>query len=283
VKSRFATLIAGAATLMASAAAFAAGPRDKQLWLPDPVTPTAEKITSFHELLLVITTVISVFVLLLLIYTCWRFRENRNPNPSTTSHNTVVEVIWTVVPIVILVAIAIPSFRLLYFADRTAKADMTLKIVGNQWYWTYEYPDHGNFTFDANLVPDSDLKPGQMRMLDTDNPVVLPTGKKVRLLLTSQDVIHAWAITAFGVRLDNVPGRTNETWVQIDKPGTYYGYCSELCGTGHAYMPIMVKAVAPAEFDAWVETAKKKFARVDEAPAVEPAKPVKLADRTARN
>lgn len=280
MKSRFATLTAGAAALIASATAFAAGPRDKQLWLSEPVTPTAERITSFHDLLLVIITAISVFVLLLLLYTCWRFRESRNPSPSTTSHNTVLEFVWTILPIAILIVIAVPSFRLVYYADRTAKADMTLKIIGNQWYWSYEYPDHGNFTFDANLLPQDELKEGQMRMLDTDNPVVLPVGKKVRLLMTSQDVIHSWAISAFGVRLDNVPGRTNETWVQIDKPGTYYGYCSELCGTGHAYMPIMVKAVSPAEFDAWVEKAKKEFARVDEAP---PAKPVRLANRTASN
>ena len=278
--SRFATLIAGAATLMTSAAAFAVGPRELQLGLPEPVTPTAEMIVSFHDMLLVIITIISVFVLLLLLYTCWRFRENRNPNPSNTSHNTMIEIIWTVVPIMILIAIAIPSFRLLYFADRTVSADMTLKIIGNQWYWSYEYPDHGNFTFDANLVPDEEIKPGQLRLMETDNPVVLPVGKKIRLLMTSQDVLHAWAVTAFGVRLDNVPGRTNETWVQIDKPGTYYGFCSELCGTGHSYMPIMVKAVSPAEFDAWVEKAKKQFARVDEA---EPAKPVKLAERTASN
>lgn len=281
--SRIATLIAGAATLVSGGAAFAAGPREWQLGLPEPVTPTAEKIASFHDGLLVVITVISVFVLLLLLYTCVRFRESKNPNPSTTTHNTLIEFVWTVVPIVILVGIAVPSFRLLYFADRTVNADMTLKIIGNQWYWSYEYPDHGNFTFDANLVPDAEIKPGQLRLLETDNPVVLPVGKKVRLLLTSQDVIHAWAITAFGVRLDNVPGRTNETWVQIDKPGTYYGYCSELCGTGHSYMPIMVKAVSPAEFAAWVEKAKKEFARVDEAPAAEPAKPVKLAERTASN
>lgn len=281
--SRFATLIAGAATLITSGAAFAVGPREWQLGLPEPVTPTAVKIASFHDGLLVVITVITVFVLALLLWTCWRYSEKRNPNPTTTSHNTVIEFIWTVAPIIILVAIAIPSFRLLYFADRTVDADMTLKIIGNQWYWSYEYPDHGNFTFDANLVPEEDLKPGQLRLMDTDNPVVLPVGKKIRLLMTSTDVLHAWAITAFGVRLDNVPGRTNETWVQIDKPGTYYGYCSELCGTGHSYMPIMVKAVPAAEFDGWVEKAKKEFARVDEAPAAEPAKPVKLAERAASN
>lgn len=287
MKSRFATLIAGAATLMASAAAFAAGyvdiPKNGQLWLPEPASPTADKIEAFHELLLVIITIISVFVLLLMLYTCWRFRESRNPNPSTTSHNSVIEVIWTVVPVIVLVAIAIPSFRLLYFADHTTKADMTLKIIGNQWYWSYEYPDYGNFTFDANLIPRSEIKKGQLAQMDTDYPVVLPVGKKIRLLMTSRDVIHSWAISAFGVRLDNVPGRINETWVEIEKPGTYYGFCSELCGAGHAFMPIMVKAVSPADFATWVEKAKKEFARADEAPAVVPAKPVKLAERTAHN
>lgn len=281
--SRFATLFAGVAALMTGAAAFAAAPKDKQLGLPVPVSPTAERIVTFHDFLLVIITIISVFVLLLLLYTCWRFRESRNPNPSTTSHNTVIEVIWTVVPIMILIVIAIPSFRLLYYADRTVDADMTLKIIGNQWYWSYEYPDHGNFTFDANLVPESELKPGQLRLMTTDNPVVLPVGKKIRLLMTARDVLHAWAVSDFGVRLDNVPGRINETWVQIDKPGTYYGFCSELCGTGHAYMPIMVTAVSSAEFDAWVAKAKKDFSRVDEAPAVQPAQAVKLADRTTGN
>ena len=247
-----------------SGAAFAAAPRNWQLGLPEPVSPTAEFIDVFHDWLIVLCTVISVFVLVLLLWASFRFNEKRNPTPSTRTHNSVLEVAWTVVPILILLAVAIPSFKLLYMADRTPDPDMTLKIIGNQWYWSYEYPDHGNFTFDANLVAEADLKPGQKRLMDTDNPVVLPVGKKVRLLMTATDVLHAWAISDFGVRLDTVPGRINETWVQIDKPGTYYGFCSELCGAGHAYMPIMVKAVTPAEFEAWVAQAKTKFARVDE-------------------
>ena len=267
VKSRLTTL-AASATLLTTMPASAQGPRNWQLGLPQPASPTAVMIDNFHDGLLVVITVISVFVLGLLLYVSWRFREKRNPNPSATTHNTTVEILWTVVPILILIGIAIPSFRLLYFADRTPEADMTLKIIGNQWYWTYEYPDHGNFTFDANLVQDADLKPGQKRLMETDNPVVLPVGEKVRLLMTATDVLHAWALSPLGVRLDTVPGRINETWVRIDKPGTYYGFCSELCGAGHAYMPIMVKAVPPAEFDAWVESAKKEFARVDA-----PAKP----------
>lgn len=270
-----------------SGSAMAVGPRDWQLGLTEPHSPTATMINNFHNGLLVVITLITIFVLVLLLYVSWRFREKRNPTPSTTTHNTLIEILWTVIPIMILIGIAIPSFRLLYFADRTAEVDMTLKIVGNQWYWTYEYPDHGNFTFDANLVPDADLKPGQKRLMTTDNPVVLPVGKKVRLLMTATDVIHAWAISSLGIRLDTVPGRTNEVWVQIDKPGTYYGFCSELCGAGHAYMPIMVQAVPPAEFDQWVEKAKQAFGPVD-APAAPVKKaattePVAVAQDSARN
>ena len=266
-------------------------PRNWQLGLSPPQSPTAELIDSFHDGLLIVITLITIFVLALLLYASWRFREKRNPTPSTTTHNTLIEVLWTVIPIMILIAIAIPSFRLLYFADKTADADMTLKIIGNQWYWTYEYPDHGNFTFDANLIPDDELKPGQKRLMDTDNPVVLPVGKKVRLLMTATDVLHAWAISPLGVRLDTVPGRINETWVEINTPGTYYGFCSELCGAGHAYMPIMVKAVTPEEFEQWAAKAKTEFARVD-APAVtekqaenqsEKQEPLSVAQDSARN
>ena len=187
----------------------------------------------------------------------------------------------------ILIGIAIPSFRLLYFADSTPNADMTLKIIGNQWYWTYVYPDNGNFTFDANLVPDDKLKPGQKRLMTTDNPVVLPVGKKIRLLMTSRDVIHSWGVSPLGIKLDNVPGRTNETWVEIDKPGIYYGFCSELCGAGHAYMPIMIKAVSPADFQKWVAYAKQTFspAETPAAPAKKAAaaKPATVAQNSARN
>ncbi|MCG8542567.1 MAG: cytochrome c oxidase subunit II [Alphaproteobacteria bacterium] len=270
---RLFAMVAALPMLLMNGSVFASGPRNWQLGLPEPASPTAVMIDNFHDGLLIIITLISVFVLALLLYACWRFRESRNPTPSTTTHNTVIEILWTVVPILILIGIAIPSFRLLYFADRDPNPEMTLKIIGSQWYWTYEYPDHGNFTFDANLVPDDELKPGQKRLMDTDNPVVLPVGKRIRLLMTASDVIHAWAISSVGVRLDTVPGQTNETWVQFDRPGTYYGFCSELCGAGHAYMPIMVKAVPPAEFEAWTEKAKKEFARVDE-----PSKPAVSAE-----
>lgn len=271
MKSRIATLAALAA-LFLGGPAMATEPHNWQLGLTEPHSPTAVWINQFHDALVIIITAITVFVLGLLLYASWRFSEKRNPTPSTTTHNTLIEILWTVIPIVILVGIAIPSFRLLYFADRTTDADMTLKIIGNQWYWSYEYPDQGNFTFDANRVPDDQLKPGEKRLMTTDNPVVLPVGKKIRLLMTARDVLHSWAISPLGVRLDNVPGRINETWVQIDTPGTYYGFCSELCGAGHSYMPIMVKAVSPAEFDAWVSKAKQAFSTVDS-----PAAPAKKA------
>jgi len=286
VKSRIAALAALAA-LFTNGAAMAVEPRNWELGLQPPGSPTAQWIHNFHNGLLVVITVITIFVLALLLYASWRFREKRNPTPSTTTHNTLVEILWTVIPIMILIGIAIPSFRLLYFADRTTDADMTLKIIGNQWYWTYEYPDNGNFTFDANLVADKDLKPGQKRLMTTDNPVVLPVGKKIRLLMTAKDVLHSWGVSPLGVKLDNVPGRTNETWTEIEKPGTYYGFCSELCGAGHAYMPIMIKAVSPADFDKWVALAKKTFARVDApaAPVKQAAKPEPLtvAQENARN
>ncbi len=259
-------LIAVAAILItsASSAAFGADPKDWGLGLPTPASATAERIVAFHDLLLWIITAITIFVVVLLGYVCVRFRESRNPTPSRTTHNTLVEVLWTVIPVLILVAIAVPSFRLMYYADHVEDADMTLKVVGHQWYWSYEYPDHGNFTFDANMVADADLKPGQNRLMETDNRVVLPVGRKVRLLFTSTDVLHSWSISEFGVRLDAVPGRLNETWVEIDRPGVYYGFCSELCGINHAYMPITVEAVPVEQFDAWVKDAQMRFAKLDE-------------------
>ena len=265
------------AVLMSAGAGLAApalaAPRDWQLGLPEPVSPTMEKIVDFHNLLLVVITLISVFVLVLLLYVMFRFSEKRNPTPSKTTHNTVIEVLWTVVPVVILVAIAVPSFRLLYFADRVENADMTIKAIGRQWYWSYEYPDQGNFTFDATLVPEEDLAPGQLRLLTTDNAVVLPVNTKIRLLITASDVLHAFALPAMGIKLDAVPGQVNETWMEITREGTYYGQCSEICGTNHAYMPIMVEAVSKEKFDAWVKEAQEKFAKVDAPEGASPPAP----------
>jgi len=278
-------LFVSVSVLMWSALVGPAGasePTPWQMGLQPAASPTAAKIVELHDILLVIITLITIFVLGLMMYACVRFRESRNPTPSKTTHHALIEILWTVIPVVILIGIAVPSMKLLYFADRVEDGDMTLKVIGHQWYWEYQYPDHGNFTFDANMVATADLKPGQKRLMDTDNPVVLPTGKKIRLLFASADVIHNWSVSSFGVKIDTTPGRLNETWVQIDKAGTYYGFCSELCGVNHAYMPIMVKAVPPAEFDAWTKKAQKEFARVDvpEAPAGSPVEEtVKVAAR----
>ena len=235
-----------------------------------PASPVAEVVHNFNNELLVIITVITAFVLALLLYVIVRFNEKRNPTPSRTSHNGLLEVIWTVVPVLILVAVAIPSFRLLYFADRTPNAEMTIKAIGHQWYWSYEYPDNGNFTFDANLVDKKDLKPGQIWLLDTDNRLVLPVDTNIRLLVTATDVIHSWAMPPFAVKLDGEPGRVNETWFRITKEGTFYGQCSEICGIRHAYMPIAIEALSKDKFKAWAEQAKTKFAAVDQPAAGQP-------------
>jgi len=249
---------------LAAAPAWADGiPQPWQMGMQEPATLTMERLYDFHNLLLVIITVIATFVLVLLLIVFVRFREGANPTPSKTSHNTTLEVVWTVVPVLILLAILVPSFRLMYFADRTAQPEMTIKAIGHQWYWSYEYPDNGNFTFDAMLVPDAEIVAGQYRLLETDTRIVLPVDTDIRLLTTADDVIHAWAMPAFGVKIDAVPGRLNETWMHITKEGLYFGQCSELCGTGHGYMPIAVEAVSKEAFAAWVAEAQTKFARVD--------------------
>ncbi len=237
-----------------------------QLGYQKAASPVMEDITALHDLLLVITTLSTIFVLGLLLNCIVRFNEKANPEPTKTTHNTFLEIAWTALPVLILVVIAVPSFKLLYFADRTPEAEMTLKAIGNQWYWAYEYPDHDALSFAAVMLEDNERKPGQPRLLATDEAIVLPVETNIRLLTTSEDVIHAWAIPAFGVKLDAVPGRLNETWFRIDRPGTYYGQCSELCGIRHGFMPIMVKAVSKDAFEAWVEEAKKKFAKADRAP-----------------
>lgn len=259
---RFLTALA-AVLVGLTATALAAAPEPWQLGLQPAATPVAEQLEDLHDWLLIIITAITAFVMLLLLYVMVRFNASRNPVPSRTSHNTLVEVLWTVVPIVILVGIAIPSFRILYYADRTQEAEMTLKIIGHQWYWSYEYPDNGNFTFDALMVADEDLAEGQLRLLETDTEVVLPVDTNIRLLMTADDVIHAWAVPSFGVKLDAVPGKTNETWTRITREGVYYGQCSELCGVGHGYMPIRVRAVSKEAFADWVGQAQEEYAQVD--------------------
>ena len=248
--------------------ATAAEPKNWQLGFQEAATPTMEKIDGFHDFVTIIATVIAVFVMVLLLIVIFRFNEKSNPTPTTTTHHLPLEIAWTVIPIIILVVMAIPSFKLMYFADRVDNPDMTLKIIGRQWYWSYEYPDHGNFTFDANIVSEEDLAKDSSlkRNMDTDERVVLPVGKKIQLLMTASDVLHNWGVPAFGIKLDTVPGRLNETWVQINKPGVYYGFCSELCGVNHAYMPITVEAVSPKAFEQWVKQAQKKYAKVDGTP-----------------
>jgi len=244
-------------------AAHAAEPEPWQLGLQPAVTPVAHLQHQLHDLLMIIITSITLLVLVLLLYASVRFSAKRNPNPTRTSHNTVIEVLWTVLPVMILVVIAIPSFKLLYFMDKTENPELTLKVTGHQWYWSYTYQDNGNFTFDSLIVPSDQIQPGQKRLLETDNRVVLPVDTNIRVLLTSDDVIHAWAVPAFGVKMDTVPGKLNETWMRIEKEGVYYGQCSELCGINHAFMPIAVQAVSKAEFAKWVAEAQKKFAAVD--------------------
>ena len=277
------TRLSGAAVMAAggAAAAQAGQPTNWSTGFQPSASPTMESISSLNDLLLVIIVAVVVFVLGLLLYVIWRFDERRNPNPTKTTHNTLLEVLWTGIPVIILVVIAVPSFKLLYFADRVENADMTIKAIGRQWYWSYEYPDHENFTFDAYMVPEEDLQEGQPRLLATDNPVVLPVETNIRILVTASDVLHNFAMPSMGLKLDAVPGRVNETWVRINEPGTYYGQCSELCGTGHSFMPIEIEAVSKEDFDAWVAEAQERFARVDE-PAPAPATATAEADAKLR-
>lgn len=230
--------------------------------------PVKEAIHDFNTLVLWIIVVITAFVLVLLAYAVWRYREEVNPTPSRTSHNTVLEVAWTVVPVLILLIIAIPSFRLIYYQDRARDADMTINVQGRQWYWHYAYPDHGTLAFDSRPIPDDELKPGQIRSLSVDEPLVIPVGATVRVLTTGQDVIHSFFVPALGVQKYTIPGRTLETWFRADREGTFYGQCNQICGTNHWFMPIEVRAVSPERFQAWIEEAKQRYAQ---GPAAAPA------------
>ena len=252
--------------LGAVGAAVAQQPTDWEVDFQTALSPSMERIVEFNLMVTIIIVIISAFVLGLMAWIVVRYNKKRNPTPSKTTHNTLLEVVWTVVPVIILLIIAVPSFRLLYYTDRIEEADMTLKAIGHQWYWSYEYPDHGDFTFDALMLEDDELEEGQPRLLATDEAVVLPVGAKIRLLTTADDVIHSWAVPALGVKMDSVPGRVNETWFQINREGMYYGQCSELCGTLHGFMPIMIEAVSQEDFDAWVEMAREEFAAAGEGP-----------------
>jgi cytochrome c oxidase subunit II len=250
--------VAGAA-LAVGGAAFAAGelgqPAPWEMTLQESATPVMDNIVWFHNFLLVLITVITLFVLGLLVAVVVKFNARSNPVPSRTTHNTLIEVAWTLIPVLILVGIAVPSFRLLFLQLDLPKADLTIKVTGKQWYWSYSYPDNGKFEFDSLLVQDK--KP---RLLGVDNEMVVPVNKVVRIQTTGADVIHAFAVPAFGIKIDSIPGRLNETWFKATKTGMFYGQCSELCGKDHAFMPIAVRVVSDQEFATWVEGAKKKFA-----------------------
>jgi cytochrome c oxidase subunit 2 len=248
--------VAGVA-LVSCGAAFAelGQPAPWEYKLQEAATPVMERITSFHDFLLWLITAITLFVLALLVIVVVKFNAKANPVPSKTTHNTLIEVAWTLIPVLILVALVVPSFRLLFLELDVPKADLTVKVTGKQWYWSYAYPDNGKFEFDSLLAQDK-----QPRLLGVDNEMVVPVNKIVRIQTTGADVIHSFAVPAFGIKIDSVPGRLNETWFKATKLGMFYGQCSELCGRDHAFMPIAVRVVNDQEFAAWIETAKKKFA-----------------------
>jgi len=268
------------AILMGGEAALAGlgQPSPWQVGLQQSASPVMDNIIWFHDFLLYIITGIAGFVLVLLVVVMVRFNARTNPIPSRTTHNTLIEIAWTLIPIVILMFIAVPSFKLLFFQLNVPPADLTVKATGKQWYWSYSYPDNGQFEFDSLMLKEGERKEGQPRLLAVDNEMVVPVNKTVRVITTGSDVIHSFAVPSFGIKIDAVPGRINETWFTATREGVYYGQCSELCGKDHAFMPIAVRAVSEQAFSAWVEEAKKKYAR-DEAP---PATTVAAAQSTPR-
>ncbi|PWB66170.1 MAG: cytochrome c oxidase subunit II [Bradyrhizobiaceae bacterium] len=253
-------------------------PSPWQLGFQGSVSPVMDDIAWFHDFLLYIITAITLFVLALLLIVIVKFNARANPTPSRTTHNTLLEVAWTVVPVVILFAIAIPSFRILFFQLHVPPADVTVKAIGKQWFWSYAYPDHGNFEFDSLMLTDAERKPDQPRLLAAAPEMVVPVNKVVRVQVTGADVIHAFAMPSFGVKVDAVPGRLNETWFKATREGIYYGQCSELCGKDHAFMPIQIRVVSEQAFATWVEEAKQKYARDDRAPTA-----VAVATPTGQN
>ena len=270
MRKLLASLTALCATALPVAPAAAIEAQNWHMGLLPAATPVAEDIHDFHNLLLYVITAITLFVLLLLLWVMFRFSERRNPTPSRTTHHTLIEVLWTVVPVIILVVLAIPSFKLLYLTDESQDAEMTIKVYGNTWNWTWEYPDHGNFSFTANMVLEEDLQEGQLRNLATDVVAVIPSDTKVRFIVTSNDTLHSFAMQPWGVKVDAVPGRLNETWALVPSKFdgvTFYGQCSELCGVGHAYMPLAVKVVSKEEFAQWVQQAQEEYGAVETAPA----------------
>ena len=262
VLKRLITFIATSVTLVTAGMALAASgqPEPWQLGMQKGATPVMDDIIWFHDFLLWVISAIAIFVLALLLTVVVKFNARTNPVPSRTTHNTTIEVLWTVVPVLILVTIAVPSFRLLFFQLNVPKADVTVKATGKQWFWSYSYPD-SKFEFDSLLACDQErTKCEQPRLLAVDNEMVVPVNKVVHVLTTGSDVIHAFAVPAFGVKIDAIPGRINETWFKAEREGKYYGQCSELCGKDHAFMPIVVRVVNEKDYSAWLEDAKKKYA-----------------------
>jgi cytochrome c oxidase subunit II len=265
-------ILAGIHALLLSAVALAGAalaeivikPEPWQINLQAPATPMMHSVSNLHSFLLIIITLIVAVVLGLLLVIIMRFNARANPTPAKTTHNTTLEVIWTIVPVLILVIIAIPSFRLLYEQRVIPQADMTVKITGNKWYWSYEYPDNGGVAFDSNILSDQDAEArGEPRHLAVDNPLVVPVNKTVKIIVTASDVIHSWTVASFGLKIDAIPGRLNEDWFRVEQPGVFYGQCSELCGKDHAFMPVTVRGVSEADFNAWVQ--KAKTAGIEEA------------------
>ncbi len=267
VLSRLIACVSALVVLMGASVALAAMgyPTPWQTGFQDAGSPVMENIIWFHRLLLIVITLIAAFVLALLVWVMVRFNQRTHPTPSRTTHRTSLEVAWTVIPIAILVFIAVPSFRLLFLEQNIPAADITVKATGKQWYWSYGYPDQGKIEFDSLMIQDKDLKADQPRLLSVDNDLVVPVNKVVRVQVTGSDVIHSFAVPSFGIKIDAIPGRLNETWFKATKEGIYYGQCSELCGKNHAYMPIALRVVSDSEFNGWLEEAKKKYARGDDA------------------
>ena len=242
--------------------AISSEPKPWQMDLQEPAGIIATKATDLHNFLLVVITLISVFVLGLLVYVCIKFREKPNVQPSKTSHNTIIEIIWTVVPVLILVVIAIPSFKLLYLTEADKPVDMVVKVSGAQWYWNYEYPDE-EISFDSYIVAEEDLKDDQKRMLDVDNPLVVPEGTRIKFLITGNDVMHSFFVPSLALQVYSIAGRINEIWTEVPLgKKKYYGQCNQICGVNHAYMPIVIQALPKNEYNEWLKEAKVKFAKI---------------------
>jgi cytochrome c oxidase subunit II len=262
VLKRLIAFVVTGVTVVAGGGAALAGlgqPTPWQLGLQQSASPNMDEIVWFHDFLLWLITAIAVFVLVLLAIVVVKFNARANPVPSRTTHNTAIEIIWTVVPVIILLAVFLPSIKLLFYQLNVPKADLTVKVTGKQWFWSYGYPD-SKFEFDSLMVQDKDLKAGQPRLLAVDNEMVVPVNKVVRVQVIGSDVIHSFSVPSFGVKIDAIPGRLNETWFKAEREGMYYGQCSQLCGRDHAFMPIAVRVVSEREYTAWLDQAKKKYA-----------------------